>query len=346
MPIVDTSFFQHYPSFERVKATGVDAVIMKAVDVEQGFPVIDSTYIANRTTVRSLGMRAGSYLFNGPYDPAAAADYYWSVIDWKPGEFAAIDVENALGVNRWNPSQVLQFCHALIGHGIPPYLILVYMSSSVTRVYDWSSVVALGVELWVAQYNANDGTRGTLPSVAYWPDWALWQYTSAGVIDGILGRVDVSDMSVRYASLGMTPINSTKRKKKKKMNGLLWYCTTASPDGAIKLYSMWFQRWPGDALVELDTGNSSTSSEYTAYMRLYYRMDDGSVPVGGNDVEGIRNLYTEISGLGIQALITLRGQVQSYAPAGTVSSGVDLRPVLDAISNLPKPPTSGQITLS
>jgi GH25 family lysozyme M1 (1,4-beta-N-acetylmuramidase) len=219
MTAIDTSFFQHHPDYAQVKMSGITLGIMKAVDVEAGFPSIDSVYFANRAAERAAGLRVGSYLFNGPMNPTAAAHYFWSVIDWKPGEIAAIDVENALGVNRWNPAQVFEFCSILIGHGIPAGLILAYMSSSVTRAYDWSPVVALGVELWVAQYNANDGTVGAAPALAHWPSWALWQWTSVGTVPGISGRVDMNQINpsfeTRMAGLDSTLITETKPKEAK-----------------------------------------------------------------------------------------------------------------------------------
>ncbi|WP_195854733.1 GH25 family lysozyme [Aerococcus mictus] len=49
---------------------------------------------------------------------------------------------------------------------------LVYMSESVTHEEDWSAVVAADYGLWVAKYSDQ------APSVAYWPFYAAWQYTS------------------------------------------------------------------------------------------------------------------------------------------------------------------------
>jgi GH25 family lysozyme M1 (1,4-beta-N-acetylmuramidase) len=203
---IDTSYWNGHPDFAQVAASGVTLVIPKAVDVERGYPVVDSCYYANRAAIRAAGLRCGSYLFNGPDSPMAAADYYLSVIDWRPGEVAAIDVENALGVTRWNPAQVLEFCSELIRSGIPAGDILVYMSSSVTRAYDWSPVVGLGVSLWVAQYNANDGTVGAPPSFAGWGSYALWQHTSVATVPGISGHVDMNVIGTMTASLNSTLI--------------------------------------------------------------------------------------------------------------------------------------------
>jgi GH25 family lysozyme M1 (1,4-beta-N-acetylmuramidase) len=199
---IDTSAWNGHPDFAQVKASGVSLVIPKAVDLERGYPVVDSVYYANRAAIRAAGLRCGSYLFNGPDSPMAGADYYFSVIDWKPGEVTAIDVENALGVNRWNTAQVLEFCTAMIGHGVPASLVWVYMSSSVEHAYDWSPIVALGCKVWPAQYNANDGTVGTPPTLVHWPSYAIWQHTSVAVVPGISGHVDMNIIGTAFADTG------------------------------------------------------------------------------------------------------------------------------------------------
>ena len=209
MTAIDLSSWQGHPDFVQVAASGVTLVILKAVDVERGYPVVDSVYLVNRAAARAAGLRVGSYLFNGPDQPSAAADYYLSVIDWRPGDVAAVDVENALGVNRWNPGQVLEFCTRLVSRGIPASSILVYMSSSVTRAYDWAPVVAFGVGLWVAQYNANDGTVGAPPTVSYWPGWVLWQHTSMARVPGVSGTVDMNVIGSTFASVGTAQLITT-----------------------------------------------------------------------------------------------------------------------------------------
>lgn len=68
--------------------------------------------------------------------------------------------------------------------GVKP---LIYMSASVIREYDWSSVVSEDYGLWVAGYpDLRDSFD--LPEFIYivspWPFYALWQFTNSG------GRLD------------------------------------------------------------------------------------------------------------------------------------------------------------
>lgn len=203
MTAIDISYWQGHPNFPQVKAAGVQLVIMKCGGGEGGKLYTDSVYIANRTAARAQGLPVGSYFFNGPVDPTAAANYQWSVIDWRPGDVVAIDVENSTGLTMWTPAQVLAWVKQMLAHGVPATLILVYMSSSVTAL-NWAAVRALGVGLWVAQYGTNNGQPQGSPATHGWP-WSLWQYTSVATCPGVSGRVDTNQLAPGWPG-GGTPI--------------------------------------------------------------------------------------------------------------------------------------------
>jgi GH25 family lysozyme M1 (1,4-beta-N-acetylmuramidase) len=199
MTAIDISYYQGHPNFTQVKASGVSLVIMKAADGEGAHIVDDSVYTVNRAAARAVGLSVGSYYFNGPaVSPAAAADHMWAIIDWQPGDVVAIDVEGSMA---WNPAQVLEWVNRIKAYGVPDMANLVYMSSSVTKAHDWSAVVGAGAQLWVAQYGPNDGSPHGSPSIACWPDWVLWQYTSNATCPGVSGRVDTNQISS-----GWTPV--------------------------------------------------------------------------------------------------------------------------------------------
>lgn len=209
MTTIDISYWQHHPNFNAIKASGVTRVIMKAAGAESGSLYADSVYIANRATARGVGLAVGSYFFNGPVNPTAAADYYFSIIDYHAGDYVALDCENATNVTRWNAAQSVAFFSRLIQRGVRIQDLFIYMSSSVTRAENWSPVVNMGIKLWVASYGANNGSMGTPPSVGWWPGWSMWQYTSAKSIPGIAGNVDTNTEAGGLASLGPgTPISS------------------------------------------------------------------------------------------------------------------------------------------
>ena len=229
MTAIDISYWQHHPDFAQVHGAGVTLVIMKCGGGEAGRLYEDSVYADNRSAARAQGLAVGSYFFNGPVDPVAAADFQFSVIDWQPGDVVAIDVEGNGVQPRWNPSQVFAWCQRILAHGVPAGRILVYMSSSVLGA-GWDAVAGLGVGLWVAQYGPNDGNAHSVPGSGPWSSWVLWQFTSRGTVPGIAGSIDMNQVSPTFASSGETIVTAgtgtpapfqTKRKKKNKMADII-----------------------------------------------------------------------------------------------------------------------------
>lgn len=74
---------------------------------------------------------------------------------------------------------------------------MIYMSKSVCRQYDWSSVVAGDYGLWCAQY-ANNNPTGYQSDpwtdnggIGAWKSMAMYQYTSHGRLSGYNGNLDL-----------------------------------------------------------------------------------------------------------------------------------------------------------
>jgi GH25 family lysozyme M1 (1,4-beta-N-acetylmuramidase) len=318
MPAIDISYWQGHPDFAQVKASGVGLVIMKCTDAESGRLTVDSMYAGNLAAARAQGIPTGAYFFNGPVDPATAADHLIATSQWRAGDILALDVENATGVARWTPAQSAAFCSRLIARGVPAQSILVYMSSSVTRAADWSACVRLGVGLWVAQYGSNNGQPQGSPATGTWGSWKLWQYSSAGSIPGISGRVDINQLAPGFTGGGIpiTPNISavkTRLEEEDEVTELLWYVPKDSTDGKIKKNTTYYQPHIGAPVCQLDLqGIPGVSSEYTAILRKRYRMNDGTAGTGDNP-EALANFYTVINGDDLQKLIAERGLVSKYS---------------------------------
>ena len=205
MSAIDISYWQHHPDFAQVHGSGVTLTILKCGGGEGGSLYTDSVYVANRNAARAVGLSVGSYFFNGPVDPVAAADYQFNVIDWRASDVVAIDVENSGNQQHWNPGQVLAWCQRMVAHGVPANRLLVYMSSSLLGA-GWGAVALAGTRLWVAQYGPNDGNAHSIPGSGPWPEWSMWQYTSVATCPGIVGNVDTNQVSSTWASISETLI--------------------------------------------------------------------------------------------------------------------------------------------
>lgn len=147
------------------------------VKATEGCGYVDPTCDAKYQLNKQAGKLLGVYHYARPdlgNTPEAEAQYFVDNIRGYIGEaIMVLDWESA---NKWDVNWAKRWLDKVNDlTGIKP---LIYMSSSVTFAYDWSSVVAGDYGLWVANYGNNDGTNHGCPSVGYWSIVAMHQYTS------------------------------------------------------------------------------------------------------------------------------------------------------------------------
>lgn len=179
-----------------------DFVIIKAT---QGTSYVDKCCNKFYQKAKKLGKKLGVYHYFGGGDPIKEADHFIKNIKGYIGE--------AILVLDWESDQNSKFRQgAAVAKpfldrvyevtGVKP---LIYMSKSVCREYDWSSVVAGGYDLWMAQY-ANKNTTGYQDKP--WTDkkglgafkgYVIHQYTSSGRIGNYSGNLD---LDIAYIDAG------------------------------------------------------------------------------------------------------------------------------------------------
>ena len=165
-------------------------VIVKAGGSDIGYYYTDPMYARNAKAVRAAGKQLGHYYYNGYADPTAAANSFVNgLVSYQPGDPLVYDAEESRFVSPAKVQAWVQQVRKRLGSNANVY---VYMSSSVTRAYNWSSVAASGVKLWVANYGSNNGAYHGSPSVAYWDKWLIHQYTSVGRVSGYNGSLDTN----------------------------------------------------------------------------------------------------------------------------------------------------------
>jgi len=179
----DISDFQGQPDFDKLKED-LDFVLTKAT---QGVGFTARTLNRNKSEMRRVGLQHGFYHFAGGGDPIAEANYFVDQIgDYHKGELLMLDWE----IQHEDPAQwCLQWLqHVEARTGTKP---LIYMNSSAAHFSDWSPVVQNNNGLVIASYGIDDGSPHNAPDSAQWPYWAIWQYTSSGAVNGIVGNVDL-----------------------------------------------------------------------------------------------------------------------------------------------------------
>ena len=206
MKIIDVSVHQGDIDFNKVKAAGVEGVIIRA-----GFGKgnVDKRFINNIKGAIAAGIEnIGAYWFSYAYtsDMAAKeADYLNEIAaeykdkfnlgvyyDW---EYDSADYAKKLGVSvnkTLITGMCLSFCKRIADLG---YKAGYYLNQDYERNYiDVSQLT--NYRKWYARYTSENQTG------CY-----LWQYTSSGKVDGIVGNVDLNDL------VGMV-IKPTETKKK------------------------------------------------------------------------------------------------------------------------------------
>lgn len=202
-----------------IASTGAEFVICKAT---QGTTFVDPSCDTHYQAAKRLGLKLGVYHYASGGDPIAEADFFVRNIQGYIGEAILILDWEKNQNSRYNEhaSWCLKFLNRVKElTGVKP---LIYMSASVIKAADWSSVVAGDYGLWVAGYPDNRDSWDIpkfLWSVSPWPFYAIWQYTSSG------GRLDrdvfMGDRTAwdKYAARnGSTPTPSPAPAPAKKSN--------------------------------------------------------------------------------------------------------------------------------
>ena len=171
-----------------------DFVIIKAT---QGLSYINPDFERAYKQAKSNGKLLGIYHYANGAGAIKEADFFIKVIGNRIGEaILVLDWEGAQNpqFGKNDVAYVKAFCDRVYDKtGVRP---LVYMSKSVCRAHDWSSV-ASNYALWAAQY-ANNNTTGYQShpwtdsrSYGAWDAPVIFQYSSKGRLNGWGGNLDL-----------------------------------------------------------------------------------------------------------------------------------------------------------
>ena len=185
----------HYQNGINIANLDVDFVVCKATE---GVGYVDECCDKFYQQAKKVGKKLGVYHFARPdlgNTAIAEADYFIKetlgyhkeailVLDWERG-----NLKNVTWAKQW-------LDRVYEKTGVKP---LIYMSASVMRSADWSSVVKADYGLWVANYGANKGVANESAfnkyPLKYWTFYALWQYTSVGRLSGYNANLDLNYFS-------------------------------------------------------------------------------------------------------------------------------------------------------
>lgn len=186
---IDISNYQRGIDLSKVEC---DFVIMKATE---GKSLVDKSCDTFFQQALKLGKKLGVYHFANNSDNSAEVEANFFIENTKGYIGKAIPIldweDNVTNNVPWALEWLQRVEKA---YGCKP---MIYMSKSVANKHDWSKVANGDYGLWVAQYrdykpdyNYDMSNAGNEPSVKYWKNIAMWQWTSSGRLDGYNGNLD------------------------------------------------------------------------------------------------------------------------------------------------------------
>lgn len=154
-------------------------IIIKATE---GSSIFDTNFNQNFFQAKDNGFIRGAYHYFKPQVSARAqAEFFLSQVHLEPGDLPPIlDVEETGGLTTAQLQSRVRTWFEIVGarYGVRPILYTGYNF----KITHFSSPEFDQYPFWIAHYYVQKH--------AYEGEWAFWQYTDCGAIDGINGRVD------------------------------------------------------------------------------------------------------------------------------------------------------------
>lgn len=195
---IDVSKWNKEIDWQKVKAAGVEYAIIRCGyrGASTGALVEDPYFEKNIKNATEAGVRVGVYFFTQATTPVEAVEEASMVLmlcnQYKISFPLYIDTEGAGGNGRADGLDVeartavcTAFCETIENAG---YTAGVYASKNwLTKKLDAQKLAPYSV--WLAQYSGKPSYQGT---------YDMWQYTSAGTVDGISTLVDFNVSYMDY----------------------------------------------------------------------------------------------------------------------------------------------------
>lgn len=188
---IDVSKWQGTIDWKKVKASGVDFVIIRA-----GYGMnVDPRFFENYAGAKAAGLNVGAYWYSYALSRQAAeieAECCKRTLAGKSFEmpiYYDIEEPNQLAKSAaFVSALVTTFCTALEKAG---YFAGLYMSRSPLQTKTTEDV-RTRFAIWAAEYNTRLNYRGAV---------GMWQKSSSGKVYGISGNVDIDECFVDYPKI-------------------------------------------------------------------------------------------------------------------------------------------------
>ncbi len=191
---IDISCFQPNVDFKKVKASGIDFVILRAGYGKERSQK-DETFEKHYADAKKAGLNVGAYWYSYAESNGEAETEAKVCIDCIKGKkfeypiFFDLEEKSQLSKGRTFCDGIVKtFCGELEKAG---YFAGLYISRSPLQS-NISSDVAKRYALWVAEYG---------DKLNYSGNYGMWQYTSCGTVNGINAKIDMDYSYVDYPKI-------------------------------------------------------------------------------------------------------------------------------------------------
>ena len=189
---IDVSAWQRAIDWEAVKEDGIEFAILRCGMGDNIESQDDKYFIYNASECSRLGIPVGIYLYSyatNEKQKQSEIEHVLRLLKIVAPEYPVfLDVEDKTQISlgrEWITDMCVNFCQAISNAG---YKAGIYANQNwLTNYIDTSRLN--DYEIWIANYGNNDGS---LHELNYNGQYQIHQYTSAGQVNGINGRVDMN----------------------------------------------------------------------------------------------------------------------------------------------------------
>lgn len=311
---IDVSKYQGDINWTSVKSSGISFAMIRLGyrGMQQGTLQLDSYFAQNMEGAHAAGVQIGIYFFTQAVTVAEAqeeARYVISQLSQYPGYVSypvIIDIETLAGSRLDNAGLSVDektaicnaFCSTIQEAG---YTAGIYSSKSYLESQLHADVLDDNYYIWMAHY---------VSQTSYAGDYSMWQYTSAGSVNGINGYVD---MDIAYLSTTPgTPSGLMQTAATTTSVTLSWDLVTNADGYQVRCYDSSGTQIQvckvSSATATFD--NLTEGTKYTYRVRAFYLNADGTYTYGAYS-----SYYT---------VYTTPGQVQNLNVSASTDSTVTL----------------------
>lgn len=336
---IDVSYHQGLINWEKVKADGIDFVILRCGYVRTlGQPQVDKQWKRNAQECERLGIPYGVYIYSYAKTVQAAkaeADHVVNTLrGFHPTYPVYFDLEETSLESTLNrdllADMATTFCDRVSSAGYTPGI---YANTNWWNNFLTDPVFSQW-DRWVAQYNSKCTYKGS---------YRLWQCSSSGKVDGIVGNVDLDlerdgafatvDMNKTWVQEGsrwfLRNGAGVKLTGWQVVNGKRYYL---GGDGVMQ--TGWIQH--GGARYYLSGSGAAKTGWLKSGGSWYYLNTHGKALTGWQTIDGKRYYLDPSTAVMATGVCTIDGKRYRFDESGALAEELDS----------PTPPNGGGSTPS